>query len=77
VPGSGCDHRCRHRRNWPDRVRGERVESFRGRVGSGFGRFGGGFVRYARVVADVRAYGYTRVGPDTSDFADTQAFRCR
>ena len=75
MPGSGCDHCCRHRRSWPDRVRGEWVESFRGRVGSGFGRFGGGFVRHARVIADVRAYGCTWVGP--SDFADTHAFRRR
>ena len=69
MPGSGCDHRCRHRRSWPDRVRGEWVESFRRRVGA--------FVRRARFVAGVRAYGYTRVGPDASDFADTHAFRCR
>ena len=55
-------------------MRGEWVESFRGRVGSGFGRFGGGFVRHARAYADVRAFGCTH---DTSDFADTHAFRCR
>jgi hypothetical protein len=57
-------------------VRGERVESFRRRAGR-FGRFVGGFVRHARVTADVRAYPYTRVVPDASDFADTHAFRCR
>ena len=56
-------------------MRGERVESFRRRVGAGFGRFG--FVRHARVVADVRAYGYAWVIPDGSDVADTHAFRCR
>ncbi len=58
-------------------MRGERVESFRRGAGGGFGRFGGGFVRRARGVADVRAYGWTRVGRDASDFADTYAFRCR
>ena len=76
MPGSRCDHRCRHRRSWPDRVRGEWVDFFRRRAG-GFGRFVGGFVRHARVTADVRAYPYTRVVPDASDFADTHAFRCR
>ena len=75
MPGSGCDHRCRHRRSRPDRVRGEWVESFRRRTG--FGRFGGGFVRHARVVAYVRAYGYTRVVLNASEIADTRAFRCR
>ncbi len=35
MPGSGCDHRCRHLRSWLERVRGEWVESFRRRVGGG------------------------------------------
>ena len=75
MPGSGCDHRCRHRRSWPDCVRGERVDSFRRRVGGGFGRFGHGPIRHARVAADVRAYQYTGVGP--GDLARPYAFRCR
>jgi hypothetical protein len=75
VPGSGCDHRCRHLRSWPERVRGEWVESFRRRVDGGYERFGGGFDRHARGVADVRAHGYTRVIPRASDLADTHAFR--
>ncbi len=58
-------------------MRGERAESSRRRVGGGFGRFGGGSGRHARGVADVRAYRYTRVNPDASDFAGTHAFRCR
>jgi len=77
VPGSGFDHRGRHLRSWPDRMRGERVESLRRRVGGDYGRFGGGFGRHARGVADVRAYGYARVIPDASDLADTHAFRGR
>ena len=51
-------------------MRREWAESFRRRVG-------GDFVRRAQVVAHVRAYGFTRVGPDASDFADTHAFRYR
>ncbi len=74
MPGSGCDHRCRHRRSRPDCVRGERVDSFRRRVG-GFGRFGNGPIRQARVAADVRAYQYTGVG--AGDLAGPHAFRCR
>jgi len=72
VPGSGCDHRCRHLRSWPERVRGERVESFRRRVGGGIER---SFDLGARGVADVRAYGYTRVIPDGNRLADTRARR--
>jgi hypothetical protein len=74
VPGSGCDHRRRHLRSWPERVRGEWVESFRCRIG-GYERIGGGFGLHARGVADVRAYEYTRVIPDASRLADTHAYR--
>jgi hypothetical protein len=70
VPGSGCDHRDRHLRSWPERVRGEWVESIRRRVVGGFGL-------HARGVADVRAHESTRVVPDAINLADTQAFRGR
>ena len=69
MPGSGCDHRCRHLRSWPERVRGEWVGSFRRR------HVGGGFGLDARSVAVVRAHGYTRVIPDAINLADTRAFR--
>ena len=72
MPGSGCDHRCRHLRGWPERVRGEWVESFRRRVGGGTER---SFGLHARGVADVRAYGYTPVIPDGSRLTDTHARR--
>ena len=75
MPGSGCDRRCRHLRSWPKRVRGEWVESFRRRIGGGSERIGGGFGYYARGVADVRAYGYTRVIPDASRLTDTHPCR--
>ena len=75
MPGSGFDHCGRYLRSWPDRMRGERIESFRCRVGGGYGRFGGGFGGHARGVADVRAYGYTWVIADASDLADTHAHR--
>jgi len=61
-------------------MRGERAwsfRSFRRRVGAGFGRFGGGFRRHARGVADVRAYGYTRLIPGVIGFAGGHAFRFR
>ena len=69
MPGSGCDHRCRHLRSWPDRVRGEWV-AFRRRVGGGYERIGG-FGRHAD------DHEYTRVIPDASKLADTRAFRDR
>ena len=72
MPGSGCDHRCRHLRGWPERVRGEWVESFRRHVGGGTER---SFGLHARGVADVRAYGYAHVIPDGSRLADTRACR--
>ena len=77
MPGSGGDHRCRHLRSWPERVRGEWVEPFRRRVGGGYKRIGGGFGQHTRGVADVRAHGYTHVIPDTSRLADTRTFRGR
>ena len=75
MPGSGCDRRCRHLRGWPERVRGEWVESFRRRVGGGYERIGGGLGRHAWGVADVRAHGDTHVIRDASRLADTRAFR--
>lgn len=75
MPGSGCDHRCRHLRSWPERVRGEWVESFRRRIGGGSERIGGGFGLHARGVADVRAYEYTHVIRDASRLADPRACR--
>ena len=74
MPGSGCDHRCRHRRSCPNRVRDGWVESFHPPVVGGCRRIADGS---GRGVADVRAHGYTRVIPDASEFADTQPFRGR
>ena len=73
MPGSGCDRRCRHLRSWPERVRGEWVESFRRPVSGGYDGFG----RHAWGVADVRAHGDTHVIPDANRLADTRAFHGR
>jgi len=77
VPGSGCDHRCRHLRSWPERVRGERVDSLRQPVGGGCERIvrGPGWPVWG--LADVRGHGYTHVIPDAISLADTSAFRGR
>jgi hypothetical protein len=73
VPGTGCDHRCRHLRGWLERVRGERAEFFHRPTGGGPERI----VGPGRGVADGRVHEYTRVIPDASKLADTQAFRGR
>jgi hypothetical protein len=68
VPGCGSDHRCRHRRSWPDRLRGERVESVHG-----FGQFRRGFAHDRNAV--VLGYGSIHVTPVAIGVADSQAFR--